>query len=296
MPQIKRRSILSGIRVETAMRRQVVSAGALRSLDYCINRMVKYKVGALLITDDGGHPLGIVSKTDLISAYYAMLPREMAAGDLVAAEPITCYPDDMLEDAIELMHGNGIHRVYVRGAELGTVTGTLAYIDVVGLLYKYCRTCQKSTAKTRTADHPAGAQRLLVSDVMSPSVVACDRTTNLAEVIEVLTTHNCGAVLIADPDGRAAGVISKSDLVLAYRHGLPIETPADAIMHSPALTCSATATLSAALQEMLVLDIQRLFVYGENTDRIVGVLSLSDSARFRSGSCRACVSGRLLVE
>jgi CBS domain-containing protein len=225
-----------------------------------------------------------------------MLPREMAAGDLVAAEPITCYPDDMLEDAIELMHGNGIHRVYVRGAELGTVTGTLAYIDVVGLLYKYCRTCQKSTAKTRTADHPAGAQRLLVSDVMSPSVVACDRTTNLAEVIEVLTTHNCGAVLIADPDGRAAGVISKSDLVLAYRHGLPIETPADAIMHSPALTCSATATLSAALQEMLVLDIQRLFVYGENTDRIVGVLSLSDSARFRSGSCRACVSGRLLVE
>jgi hypothetical protein len=43
MPQIKRRSILSGIRVETAMRRQVVSAGALRSLDYCINRMVKYK-------------------------------------------------------------------------------------------------------------------------------------------------------------------------------------------------------------------------------------------------------------
>jgi CBS domain containing-hemolysin-like protein len=67
-------------------------------------------------------------------------------------------------------------------------------------------------------------------------------------------------------------------------------------MRSPALTCSATATLSAALQEMLVLDIQRLFVCGENTDPIVGVLSLSDSARFRSGSCRACVSGRLLVE
>jgi hypothetical protein len=30
-------------------------------------------------------------------------------------------------------------------------------------------------------------------------------------------------------------------------------------------------------------------------DRISGVLALSDAARFRSGSCRACTAGRMLA-
>ncbi|MGA9477298.1 MAG: hypothetical protein WBV21_05940 [Desulfobacterales bacterium] len=52
---------------------------------------------------------------------------------------------------------------------------------------------------------------------------------------------------------------------------------------------------SLALQQMLLKDVQRLFVYKDDPARIVGVLSLSDSARFRSGSCRACTSGRQIV-
>ena len=50
-------------------------------------------------------------------------------------------------------------------------------------------------------------------------------------------------------------------------------------------------------QQMLTRDVQRLFVYGGSSDLhdISGVLALSDAARFRSGSCRACTAGRLLT-
>jgi CBS domain-containing protein len=240
--------------------------------------------------------VGVISKTDLICAYYAMLSKESAAGDLVAAEPVTCFPDDMLEDAIDLMQANGIHRLYVRGAELGAIDGTLAYIDVVGLLYACCRTCRKSTAKARAAGGADDAQRLLVGDVMSRSVVSCREDASLNDVIERLNEHACGAVLVEDGDGWAVGVISKTDLVLAYRHGRSTGTPARDIMHAPVRSSTAGAPLAQALQEMLVRDIQRLFIRGDDPRKMAGVLSLSDSARFRSGSCRACLSGRLMVE
>jgi hypothetical protein len=45
---------------------------------------------------------------------------------------------------------------------------------------------------------------------------------------------------------------------------------------------------------MLLRDVQRIFVHGSDPAKIVGVLSLSDAARFRSGSCRACTSSRLM--
>jgi CBS domain-containing protein len=136
---------------------------------------------------------------------------------------------------------------------------------------------------------------LSISDVMTTSVRACKTDDTLAEVIEELTTHRCGAVLIRNPGGSAAGVISKTDLAIAYKHGEKTGTPAKVVMRRPVLSCDANDFLCLALQQMLLKDVQRLFVYEDDPARIVGVLSLSDSARFRSGSCRACTSGRLIV-
>jgi CBS domain-containing protein len=293
---IERRSVLSGMLVREAMRKRVIRVSRETTLSDCTNRMVKNKVAAVLVTAEDDQPVGVVSKTDLIGAFYADLPVEAAAADIMAAPPLFCFPDDSLESAIELMHLRGVHRLYVSGAETDRVIGTLAYPDVVGLLYRYCRACGKSVSKARRAtENKTNRSRLRVGDVMTNSVRACKTDDTLAEVIEDLTTRRCGAVIIRNPAGHAAGVISKTDLVIAYKHGVKTATPAKVIMRHPVLSCDANDFLSMALQQMLLKDVQRLFVYKDDPDRIVGVLSLSDSARFRSGSCRACTSGRLII-
>jgi len=293
---IEQRSILSGMLVQEAMRKRVIWVSRETTLSDCTNRMVKNKVAAVLVTAGDDRPVGVVSKTDLIGAFYAGLPVETAAADIMAAPPLFCFPDDSLESAIDQMHARGVHRLYVSGAETDRVIGTLAYPDVVGLLYRYCRACGKSISKVRrgTEDETNGS-RLRVGDVMTTSVRACKTDDTLAEVIEELTTHRCGAVLIRNPASHAAGVISKTDLVIAYKHGEKTGIPAKVVMRRPVLSCDANDFLSLALQQMLLKDVQRLFVYKDDPARIVGVLSLSDSARFRSGSCRACTSGRLIV-
>jgi CBS domain-containing protein len=297
MPVFITPGVLSGIPVSQAMRQQVVSLPRSSDIGQAIRLMVRYKVNAVLITDNG-LPCGVVSKTDLMGALYAELPTDMPLGDVMGSQPIACFPDDPVEDALEIMEAAGVHRLYVTGADREVVVGTVAYADIVGLLYRYCRACERGTARKRV--QRAGADpstRLVVRDVMTPKVRACRDTDRLFTVIDTLSTHHMGAVLVQDTAGSAIGVISKTDLILAYHHGVSPQTEAREIMNTPVHSIGSDARLFMAIQQMLVRDVQRLFVCRDasSPDRITGVLALSDAARFRSGSCRACAAGRILI-
>ena len=58
--------------------------------------------------------------------------------------------------------------------------------------------------------------------------------------------------------------------------------------------CPKSVDPAAAIQQMLLKDVQRLFVHAQDPAQIIGILSLSDAARIRSGSCRACTPSRLM--
>jgi len=296
MVLVRKRSVLAGLKVHEVMRRQVVHLPPDATLAQCINRLVKNKVSAVLVIDDDGSPVGVVSKTDLVGAFYAGLPITTRVREIMAGQPLCCRPDDSLEAAIDRMHGMGIHRLYVLGPGHGRVIGLVAYPDIVGTLYRYCRACANSLSKGRApAGEDGGMPRLRVSDVMTAGHQSCALAASLADVAELLAARRFGAILVADDAGCPRGVVSKTDLVLAYNHGLSVDQPAELVMRSPVVSCERDELLTEALQKMLLRDVQRLFVHHQRTELIVGVLSLSDSVRFRSGSCRACISGRLIV-
>jgi CBS domain-containing protein len=296
MPVVQPRHVLSGMLVNEAMRRQVVQLPATASIAQGIHHLLKFKVNALLAMDADLRPQGVVSKTDLIGAYYAGLPTATPLGDIMIGPPLTCFADDAIESALDRMRTHGVHRLYVTGAEATTMIGTLSYTDVVALLYRYCRACPKST--TRKSGRPGPAEegrRLQVREVMSPAVLSFTQDASLAQVIEGLTAHRFGAVLVCDGQGAARGVISKTDLVRAYQHGVGLEAAAGAVMSAPVSTWDQDGFLWEALQHMFLKDVQRLFVHAGEPLRIVGVLSLSDAAQARSGSCRACLPSRVMT-
>lgn len=295
MPTIKERSVLSGMRVNETMRRQVAQLPMHQTLAKGINYMIRYKIGAVLITDDSGKPEGVVSKTDIIGAYYAGLPVETSLGDLMTGPPLFCYPDDALESALDMMQQNGIHRLYVRGSDENTIIGILAYPDIVGQIYRFCRVCRKGIRNKADKGTDADGNRAAVKEAMRRSIDTFHQDDLLAAVMEALSVKGPGAVLITDANGRPVGVVSRTDLIIAYNHGIPIETPAGEVMSTPVDACSEESLLVDALRQMLVRDIQRLFVYGSRSDLITGVLSLSDAARFRSGTCKACMPSRVMT-
>ena len=296
MPRVKKRHVLSGIKVKEAMRRQVIKLPRSAPIDYCINRMIKYKINSVLLIDEKQRPVGIVSKTDIMSAFYAEFPTHLPVEDIMVGPLLFCYPDDELESSLDVMQHNRVHRLYVLGTDASEVIGVLAYPDIVGLLYRYCRACDKGLLKTRRRQAEDDYRRLKVKDVMTASVTAYHENDALVTVIEGLTEHRCGAVLITNAQNKAVGVVSKSDLIVAYKHGVAVDVEADIVMSTPVKSCHGEAELSDAIQQMLLRDVQRIFVHGSDPAEIVGVLSLSDAARFRSGSCRACTASRLMQQ
>jgi CBS domain-containing protein len=67
-------------------------------------------------------------------------------------------------------------------------------------------------------------------------------------------------------------------------------------MSTPVRSIDESELMETAVRTFILSDIHRLFVHRGEPGTIVGVLTLTDAARLRSGSCRACIAGRIRVE
>jgi CBS domain-containing protein len=290
-------NVLSGVKVKGVMRRHPVTLARGRDIELITRTLIKYKVNAVLIMDEKLGALGVVSKTDLMGAYYAGIPLDTPATDIMTRQLCCCTPEETIETALRRMQENTIHRVYVSGGRRGQVVGVITYADVVGFLYRICNRCDRSILRTTDASGDRlFRDRYHVSEVMSAHVPWHRISETLAEIMEGLGFHRRGAVLIRDDADRAVGVISKTDLIIAYRHGIPVSSLAEAVMSTPVVSCTYDEELSAAIRKMIFTDLHRIYVSRDDPANIVGILSLADAARVRSGSCRACVTSRIELE
>ncbi|HMK65175.1 MAG TPA: CBS domain-containing protein, partial [Thermodesulfobacteriota bacterium] len=206
-----------------------------------------------------------------------------------------CRTGDLLESALDTMRTNRIYRLFVNEESSDNVTGLLAYPDIVGLLYQYCHSCKHSILKRRSSSGQAEENWMRVKDVMTNSVTSFSEGDTLYQIMETLAAQRFTAVLIREGNDRPVGVISKTDLILAYLHGLDPAAEAKTLLHSPRIiSCDENTFLESAIQQIVLTDRQRLFVYRSDPENIVGVFSISDAARARSGSCHACLSSRIL--
>jgi CBS domain-containing protein len=295
MPVIDPKNMLSELTVRETMRRIAVSIPAETSIEQAIRCAIKNKINAILTTDEKLEPLGVVSKTDLMSAYYAGFPIHLPVRLIMSSPPLYCSVDYTLDRALRMMREHRVHRLYVRSKWPEQGTGVIAYPDIVGLLYRYCHKCERNLRRQKLPADIVEVDLLKVREIMTMTVKTMNEDESLMHVMEGLSANRFGALLITGRHGKPEGVISKSDLILAYKHGVPVSECAKAVMRAPVRSCSQEDELAQAIRKMIFCDIQRFFVYRENPDEIVGVLTLSDAAQARSGSCRACISSRIAV-
>ncbi len=284
---------LSGKIVADAMRRGINRLGKDSTISSAITILIKYKIGGLLVIDEGENPVGVVSKTNLVGAYYASLPLDSPLEYIMTSPPLFCGSDDPLEQALEQMKEHQIYRIYVKEPESDSVVGALAYPDIVGMLYEFCSRCPKSMFRKDSVSEEI--ERSRIADCMTRDLKGVASESLMYQVLEELSMHHIGAILVTDESGRGIGVISKTDLILAYNHGVPLDTPATEVMSAPVQGCSKDDMLEQAIRHMIFSDVHRLFVKDSGTGEFIGVFSLTDAAMNRSGSCQACVASRIQI-
>lgn len=298
MSIIFKKSALGDLLVKHAMRRQVVSLHSDSTIQTGLRNLIKYKVNALLVTNHDELPVGVVSKTDVMAAYYACLSLQTPLEQIMMSPPRLCRPDDSLVDALNSMRCHMVYRVYVSEGIGEKVVGVLAYGDILGLLYHYCHTCERGMLNRRKRRKTGDlVPRFRVKDVMTRSVMSISHNDALSHAMESLSVYGFGAILVNNSGEMPIGVLSKSDLVLAYKRGISPDVMVKMILSSrPVLSCSEDDYLEDAIRKMIFSEVRRLFVHEGHPQNVVGVFSLSDAAKLRSGSCLACESARMKVE
>ena len=297
MAIIATKTVLSELSVGEAMRMQVIALPKSASINNGIRSLIKFKINALLISDHDEFPVGVVSKTDIMGAFYANLPTDSPLEYIMVPPPLFCSQYDSLDSALDTMRTNGVYRLYVSDGSSDAIVGVLAYPDIVGLLYQYCRNCEYGAVNKRKHKESDTVSRFQVKEVMTRTVTSFRENNTLSDIMEGLSAYRFGAVLITDGDNFPVGVVSKTDLILAYRHRVSQREKAGTILStSRVLSCDETDLIEDALKQMIFTGVHRLFVHGNDAKNIVGVFSLSDAARIRSGSCHACVTSRIRVD
>ena len=284
------KSMFSKLRVAEVMRRDLIILPGTKTIAVAIQAFIKWKRDGVLVQDENARAVGVVTKTETMGAYYGGLLIETPLADIMGAPVIYCSPDETLEAALLVMQQSGIHRIYILGEDEKPL-GVLDYTDIVGTLYRFCCNCEYGLRNRGAGD--TSRIRYTVRDVMTSDIATAAESSDIGSVIEQIAANRLGAVLILDSSGKSTGVISKTDLALAYRRGVPVDDKARKIMKYPVQFCHERELLEESIRRMILGEISRVFIYKESKEMVTGVLSLSDAARIRSGSCRACSSTRI---
>jgi crotonyl-CoA carboxylase/reductase len=145
-------------------------------------------------------------------------------------------------------------------------------------------------------DVPAVVSRVPVSELMTQGVITCAAGASISEAARLMLEHRIHALVVLDESGDAVGVISQTDLVLAYQGRTIFEIgslTAGAIMTPELISCEPDTPLSEAITRMTRASINRLVVV-ERQDgrrRPMGVISMTDIVRRMLGEDGPAESG-----
>jgi len=97
-------------------------------------KLEEYAVGSVVVVDDAGQPLGLVTDRDLTCRVIApgLPPAATTAGEVMSKPLITGQAEDALERIVDRMRVAGVRRIPV--LEDGRLVGIVSFDDVLAAL------------------------------------------------------------------------------------------------------------------------------------------------------------------
>jgi CBS domain-containing protein len=123
-----------------------------------------------------------------------------------------------------------------------------------------------------------------ISDLLrkkGTAVATVTPETNVTELLERLAEHNVGAMVVVDPDGGIAGIVSERDVVRRLNERGPqlLDGPVSAIMTKLVASCrpeDSVDQLSVLMTERRIRHVPVLV-----DGRLAGIISIGDVVKTR---------------
>jgi len=128
MPLVKRREL--PLRVSDIMVKDVVTAKENDKIRDIAIRMYEKKIGSVVIIDDEGKPIGIVTERDLVYVVARALTPDTPAWMVMTENPVVINENALVTEAMEKMRELNIRHLPVVDAS-GKLVGMVSFRDII---------------------------------------------------------------------------------------------------------------------------------------------------------------------
>lgn len=128
-----------------------------------------------------------------------------------------------------------------------------------------------------------------VEDAMIREVIVIDSEATVRQAVDSMNKYGIGCLVVLDK-GKVDGIVTERDILkrVIGKSRDAEETKIKEIMSQPVWVVDPNTDLESALQNMLRHKIKKLPVVLEKEDRLVGLLTLTDIARFQPKILSRC--------
>ncbi len=189
------RGIDLNARVDQHCKKVLISTRGNRTIGYGLNLTIENNIRRIIVTDDNGLFLGVVTQQDLLKHveedYYR---ADVKVRDILhkRGQLISVALDDTLSQVLKILVENNIGAVPVisDGVAVGIIT-------------------EKDILKLASADMFLTEA---VGEYMTSKVVSCSIDTSLIEIVKLMNTRQIRRVVITNGSGRAINIVTIRDV------------------------------------------------------------------------------------
>lgn len=120
----------------------------------------------------------------------------------------------------------------------------------------------------------------VVADYTSSKIVTLDSKSSVLDVVKAMSDRNISSVAIAE-NNKIVGILTERDIVKIVATAVSLERAIAAFLKFPPLvSISKNSSLQRAVKLMAQKRVRHLFVKDPDNQKIVGILTATDLARY----------------
>ena len=205
--------VIDEIPIKHVMQKNVITItdGTEDHFDQCAARMDTFKIGSVILVNENGELLGIVSRTDLTKSYASVFGGKYLVKNFMSKKVVTCRRSDSLKFALTLMNKNQVSRLIVTD-ENGYPVGLIS----TNTLLTHSDYFTKGNTRSRDYLLPINGEKLTVEDLQTDELLIINEEDDLAIAASKMIKNKVGGIPVVDSNQNLIGIVSKTDVVKAF--------------------------------------------------------------------------------
>jgi CBS domain-containing protein len=214
---------IKSVRVGGFMSKDLKTVRKNSTIYDCAKLMKRHKIGSVIVLNDDGTLAGLVTKTDLASAFLTQSTSPLKVSTIMTRKVITAMPGDSLLYVESLLINNRISRIVVQRNR--KPVGIITYRDFVPakLPHWIAETADpKEVEKYRLGLHPtefavnqlSHLMHFKAMDIMSPNPITIDANEDVGLAVLLMIRNGISGLPVVK-NSELVGIITKADIVKA---------------------------------------------------------------------------------